>query len=332
MQQHQQQYSSSESEIPTISDPSLLSYSGQSPSSIIESPIPPTTPYPSLEKYKVDRAKQHYQLQTQLQRLQQRIFEQQQQPNQQLNKSVVETAQTQYTSPAETTQYHSSRYNTQHQTFSPNYVRDDLHQPFFSDLRTLQLQNYLEQQKQLEILRRQRGQLLLQQQELRRQQELLKLEQLQRMSELTTPLSEITLPPSILSSTNSPLLLSSPIVRRITPAESELFLKAIQTHQKKYSISATSPTPITLRPTNGDKTKQEQIRFLDSGSKRQESLLSLLQGQESDRSKSQVKFLYHTERPATLTPISNREALLRQLKLALAKSDDFDGERNITTR
>ncbi|XP_033221128.1 uncharacterized protein LOC117175530 [Belonocnema kinseyi] len=332
VQQHQQQYSSSEPEIPTISDPTLLSYSGQSQSFIVESPTPPTTPYPSLAKYKVDRAKQNYQLQTQLQRLQQKIFQQQEQLNQKLDKSHLETAQTQYTSPAKPTQYQSSRYNTQHQTVSPNYVRDDLNQPFFSDQQTLQLQNYLEQQKQLEILQRQREQLLFQQQELRRQQELLKLEQLQRMSELTTPLSEITLPPSVLSSTNSPLLLSSPTARRITPAESELFIKAIQTHQKKFSISSTSPTQITLRPTNGDKGRQDRVRFLDAGSKSQDALVSLLQGQESDRSKMQVKLLYQTERPATSTPISDRDVLLRKLKPALAKSNDFDGERNVTTR
>ena len=332
MQQHQQQYSPSESEIPTASNPSLLSYSGQSSSSIIESPTPPTTPYPSLAKYKVDRAKQQHQLQTQLQRLQQRIFQQQQQLNQQLNKSYQETGQISYTPSTKSTQYHSPRYNTQYQTLSPNYVRDDLNQPFFSDQQTLQLQNYFEQQRQLEILQRQREQLLLQQQELKRQQELLKLEQLQRMSAATSTLSSITPPPSTVSSTSSPLLVSSPTARKITPAESELFLKAIATHQKKYSTSATSSRPMTLRPTSGEKTRQERVRFLDSGSKSQDALLSLLQGQESDSSKSQVKFIYQTEPSATSTPISDREALLRQLKLALAKSNDFDGERNVTTR
>lgn len=305
-----------------------------SSSSLAESPTPPTTPYASLAKYKVDRAKQQYQLQQQLHRLQQRIYQQQQHLSQQLSKSYLDTAQSQYTPIVKSNQYqqHVPRYNNQYQPVSPNYVRDDLNQPFFSDQQTLQLHNYFEQQRQLEILQRQREQLLLQQQELRRQQELLKLEQLQRIaatSTTTTTLPPVTNPP--ITSTTSPLLLSSPTARRITPAESELFLKAIATHQKKFTSPTASPT--TQKPTTIGRTRQERVRLIDSEAKNQDALLSLLQGQ-SDKGKSQVKVVYQTDQQQSTatSSISDRDALLRQLKQVLSKSNDLDDERNVTTR
>ncbi|XP_043477471.1 ras guanine nucleotide exchange factor R isoform X2 [Leptopilina heterotoma] len=320
VQQHQQQYTDTETDSPSVNP--------YSTSSLSDLPTPPTTSYASLSKYKVDRAKQQYQLQQQLHRLQQRIYQQQQHLNQQLSKSYLDTAQSQYTPIIKSNQYQQPRFNSQYQSLSPNYVRDDLNQPFFSDQQTLQLQNYFEQQRQLEILQRQREQLLLQQQDLRRQQELLKLEQLQRLAAATstTTTTTTTLPPTTnppITSTNSPLLLSSPTARRITPAESELFLKAIATHQKKF----TSSSPSTTQKPSSGKTRQERVRLIDSENLNQDALLSLLQGQ-SEKGKSQVKFIYQDQQQ----PNSDRDALLRQLKQVLSKSNELEDERNVTTR
>lgn len=317
------------------------------------------TPYSSLAKYKVDRAKQQQiqLLQQQQQQVQQLLQQQQQKIAQQLSTTDFANGNAQIP-PFQRQQYQQQQYN-QYQNGFQN-LHQDLSQPLFSDQQTLQLQEYLEKQRELESLQKQRQQLLYEQQELRRQQELLRLQQLQRLTSTTSPPPPPLLPtsiatstPVVVSTTSSPVLLSSPSARQITPSEAELFLKAIANHQKKYTTTTTSttttttttqppplPTPVT------SKTHQETSSI-------PENLLGLIQDQESQlvqqgKPKPQIKVIYQTDRPSTTRQSSSngrsrnshqsgaalsleRELLLKQLKLALAQSGD-DDVRNVTTR
>lgn len=334
VQQHQQQYRR-----PTTSQDSKNSRIATfSPYEQIQS----NTPYASLAKYKVDRTKQQQlqQLLQQQQQVQQLLQRQQQKIAQQFSASNLVNGG----SSVQTPQFQQQQYNQNGQHNQNNFqnLHQDLSQPLFSDQQTLQLQDYLEKQRELEQLQKQRQQLLYEQQELRRQQELLRLEQLKRLTSTTTPPSTGTLAPIIVSSTSAPLLLSSPKARRITPSEAELFLKAIANHQKKYTTTAipvtsttTTPSPSKRLQTNS-KTRQEIP----------DNLLRLIQDQENrltqDKSKPQIKVIYQTDKPSTTqnfngknrnSQSSERELLLKQLKLALAQSgDDDDVVRNVTTR
>ncbi|XP_024878539.1 transcription factor SPT20 homolog [Temnothorax curvispinosus] len=314
-----------------------------------------STPYSSLAKYKVDRAKQQLQqLQQQQQQVQQLLQQQQQKIAQQLGTSNfvnggsgggsggVQTPHYQ-----QRQQYQQQQYNQYNQNGFQN-LQQDLSQPLFSDQQTVQLQEYLEKQRELELLQKQRQQLLYEQQELRRQLELLRLQQLQRLTS-TTPLPPTaTSIPITVSTTSSPLLLSSPSARRITPSEAELFLKAIASHQKKYTTTAASTTTTTTTTQPPPPSR----RLITSNAHQEtdipENLLSLLQGQESQllqqgKPKPQIKVIYQTDKPSTTrqtssgrsrsSPQSERELLLKQLKLALSQSgDDDDVVRNVTTR
>lgn len=308
-----------------------------------------STPYSSLAKYKVDRAKQQlHQLQQQQQQVQQLLQQQQQKIAQQLGTSNfvngggggsdVQTPQFQRQ------QYNQQQYNQFNQNGFQN-LQQDLSQPLFSDQQTIQLQEYLEKQRELELVQQQRQQLLYEQQELRRQQELLRLQQLQRLTSTTPPPSTATSTPIAVSTTSSPLLLSSPTSRRITPPEAELFLKAIANHQKKYTTPASTTTTATTTTT----TTPPPRRLITSNIQENipENLLSLIQDQESQllqqgKLKPQIKVIYQTEKPSTTRQNSGRskssqqterELLLKQLKFALAQSgDDDDGVRNVTTR
>ncbi|OXU25312.1 hypothetical protein TSAR_013032 [Trichomalopsis sarcophagae] len=191
-----------------------------------------------------------------------------------------------------------------------------------------QLQDYYEKQRQLEILQRQREQLLLEQQELRRQQELLRLQQQQLRSTILPPVTTTT---SIPTTTASSILLSSPTARRITPSENDIFLRAIATHQKKFTTTQKPPTT---------KARQERVQDQNDQPAIPKDLLSLIQAQQNQagKSKPQIKFIYQTEKPPTSSGkasaggSSDRDLLLKQLKLALSQSGLDDKERNVTTR
>ncbi|XP_050459628.1 uncharacterized protein LOC126855766 [Cataglyphis hispanica] len=305
-----------------------------------------STPYASLAKYKVDRTKQQQlqQLLQQQQQVQQLLQRQQQKIAQQFSTSNLVNGGSIQTPQFQQQQYNNGQYN---QNGFQN-LHQDLSQPLFSDQQTLQLQEYLEKQRELELLQKQRQQLLYEQQELRRQQEQLRLEQLKKLTSTTAPLSTATSAPIVVSTTSAPLLLSSPKARRITPSEAELFLKAIANHQKKYTT--TIPTTSTTTTTT---TSSPAKRLINSKTRQEipENLLSFIQDQENrlaqqDKLKPQIKVIYQTDKPNS-TPqtssgksrnsqqsaVSERELLLKQLKLALAQSgDDDDIVRNVTTR
>ncbi|XP_018347618.1 PREDICTED: uncharacterized protein LOC108751738 isoform X2 [Trachymyrmex septentrionalis] len=313
-----------------------------------------STPFSSLAKYKVDRAKQQLQqLQQQQQQVQQLLQQQQQKIAQQLGTSnFVNGGESGVQSPQfQRPQYlQQQQYNQYNQNGFQN-LQQDLSQPLFSDQQTIQLQEYIEKQRELELLQKQRQQLLYEQQELRRQQELLRLQQLQRLTSTTPPPPITTSTPITISTTSVPLLLSSPTARRITPSEAELFLKAIANHQKKYTTTAASTTATTTTTTTTQPPPPAR-RLITSNTHREtdipENLLSLVQEQESQllqqgKSKPQIKIIYQTEKPSTTrqnsggrsrsSQLSERELLLKQLKLALAQSgDDDDVARNVTTR
>lgn len=344
MQQHQQRYRQRPTQ--DFKNPRVTSFSSfeQAQSS---------TPYSSLAKYKVDRAKQQLQqLQQQQQQVQQLLQQQQQKIAQQLGTSNfvnsggssggVQAPQLQ-----QRQQYQQQQYNQYNQNGFQN-LQQDLSQPLFSDRQTIQLQEYLEKQRELELLQKQRQQLLYEQQELRRQQELLRLQQLQKLTSTTPPPSTVTSSPITVSTTSAPLLLSSPTARRITPSEAELFLKAIATHQKKYTTTAASTTTTTTTTTT--QSPPPSRRLITSSTQATdipENLLNLIQNQESQllqqgKPKPQIKVIYQTDKPSTRqssnsrnrsSQQSERELLLKQLKLALAQSgDDDDAVRNVTTR
>ncbi|XP_029169808.1 uncharacterized protein LOC114939590 isoform X2 [Nylanderia fulva] len=307
--------------------------------------IQSSTPYSSLAKYKVDRAKQQQlqQLLQQQQQVQQLLQRQQQKIAQQFSASNLVNGGGSVQTPQFQQQY-NGQYNQN--GFQNQNHHQDLSQPLFSDQQTVQLQEYIEKQRELEQLQKQREQLLYQQQELRRQQELLRLEQLQRLTSTAAP--TITSAPIIVSTTSAPLLLSSPKARRITPSEAELFLKAIANHQKKYTTTAITSTTITTT------TPSPSERIITTKNRQEipEHLLSLIQDQENrllsqqDKLKPQIKVIYQTEKPSTTrqnsssknrnsqqSTVSDRELLLKQLKLAIAQSgDDDDLVRNVTTR
>ncbi|KOX72833.1 hypothetical protein WN51_00773 [Melipona quadrifasciata] len=207
--------------------------------------------------------------------------------------------------------------------------------------------------------KKQRQQLLLEQQELRRQQELLRLQQLQKLTSTTPSLPPVTSPSTIaVSTTASPVLVSLP-TRKITPSETDLFLKAIATHQKKYSTTTpiSSTTTTTARTTTTSKPTSKPTILTPVSSKAYqekatvtsaipENLLSLIQEQQNQfaqqgKPKPQIKVIYQTEKPGTsrsTTPKtrsaslgSERDVLLKQLKIALAQSVD-DDIRNVSTR
>ncbi|XP_014206682.1 mediator of RNA polymerase II transcription subunit 15 [Copidosoma floridanum] len=270
-------------------------------------------PFSSLARYKVDRKKPgQQQLQEQLQGLQQRVQQHQSQG------PIV---------PPLNYQQHFANHFGDFQPQQPGFLDEPRPQP------NPQLAEFYEKQRQLEILQRQREQLLLEQQELRRQQELLRLQQLQLRSTLlpsslgtpfpvsggpatTTPTTTTTTTTQT-TTTSSGVLLSSPTARKITASENDIFLRAIATHQKKY---ASTQKPVA---------KQS----LDEHHHQQQDILALIQNQQQQQQqgkKPQIKLVYQTDKPTKQT--SDRELLLRQLKLALAQSGTDDRERNVTTR
>ncbi|XP_046737146.1 uncharacterized protein LOC124405920 [Diprion similis] len=322
-----------------------------------------TSPFPSLAKYKVDRAKQQQEL---LQQRQQQQL-QQQNSNQQRIQNFFETAQTQYQPQAvkQQQQYQQilqsqpqfSQYNQNLPVNNAKYL--NLNQPLFNGGQNIQLQSYFEKQRQLEFLQKQRERLLAEQQELRRQQELLRLQQLQQLQTTTS-----TTTPVPFRSTFSPLLLSSPSARKITSAESDLFLKAIASHQKKFSSTTSSPpvatTTTTLRTTTVEASPilisrgTARGKVVDDKQEIPKDILSLIEAQESQgtsnvsqnrKSKPQIQIIYQTEKPPagairqkssakskSSQSSAQREALLKQLKLALLQSPEDEAAKNISTR
>ncbi|RLU22455.1 hypothetical protein DMN91_004733 [Ooceraea biroi] len=343
VQQHQQRYhhSNQDSKNPRVT--SFPSYEQVTPKYQVQS----NTPFASLAKYKVDRAKQQQlqQLIEQQQQVQQ-LIQQQQKIAQQLGTSDlgVQAPQFQQRQYQQQQQYSNNQYN---QNGFQN-LHQDLSQPLFSDQQTVQLQEYLEKQRELELLQKQRQQLLHEQQEVRRQQEVLRLQQLTSTALPTVPSTAASSTPIVISTTSTPLLLSSPTARRITPSEAELFLKAIANHQKKYTTTARSTTTTTPSPPPPPPSKRPVIhRTHQETSDIPENLLSLIQDQENrllqqGKAKPQIKVIYQTEKPTTSRQGTNskprssqqieRELLLKQLKLALAQSSDDDNVRNVTTR
>nr|XP_034181740.1 uncharacterized protein LOC117605047 isoform X1 [Osmia lignaria]XP_034181741.1 uncharacterized protein LOC117605047 isoform X1 [Osmia lignaria]XP_034181742.1 uncharacterized protein LOC117605047 isoform X1 [Osmia lignaria]XP_034181743.1 uncharacterized protein LOC117605047 isoform X1 [Osmia lignaria] len=290
--------------------------------------------YPSLAKYKVDRSKQQQiqRLLEQQKQLQQLIQQQQQKVAQQLgNSNYLRNGQAQYQ-----TEIPKQQFNSQYQVGNNRFqnLQQDLSQPLFSDQQTVQLQEYVEKQRELELLKKQREQLLLEQQELRRQQELLRLQQLQKLTSTTSIPVPVTSASTVsINTTLSPLLVSLSTARKITPSETELFLKAIATHQQKYSTAPIPPTTTTSRPITVATVVPKATVAPDIS----ESILN--QFARQGKSKPQIKIVYQTEKPATGRSASgksrsssmDRDALLKQLKLALAESVD-DDLRNVTTR
>ncbi|CAK9814161.1 Transforming growth factor-beta-induced protein ig-h3 [Anthophora plagiata] len=310
--------------------------------------------YASLAKYKVDRTKQQQlqQLLQQQQQVQQLIQEQQQKITQQLSNPVYLNTHAQLQAQPVKQQQFQKQFNSQYQNTNRQFqnLQQDLSQPLFSDQQTLQLQEYLEKQRELELVQKQRQQLLLDQQELRRQQELLRVQQLQKLTSTTSSPIPVTSASTIaLSTTASPILVSLPTARKITPSETDLFLKAIATHQKKYSttpIPATTTTRTTTLKTftsASPKTYQQKVTATPSIP---ENILNLIQEQENHflqqgKPKPQIKVIYQTEKPVTSRNVSGksrpnafgseRDILLKQLKLALSQSVD-DNIRNVSTR
>lgn len=344
VQQHQQRYRQRPTQ--DFKNPRVTSFTSfeQAQSS---------TPYSSLAKYKVDRAKQQLQqLQQQQQQVQQLLQQQQQKITQQLGTSNFVNGGD-GSGGIQAPQFQRPQYQQQYNQYNQNgfqNLQQDLSQPLFSDQQTLQLQEYLEKQRDLELLQKQRQQLLYEQQELRRQQELLRLQQLQRLTS-TTPLPP-TATPITVSTTPASLLLSSPTARHITPSETDFFLKAIASHQKKYTTTAASTTTTTIDTTTTTQPPPPARRLITSNTHQEtdipENLLSLIQNQEGqllqqDKPKPQIKVIYQTDKSSTTrqnsggrnksSQQSERELLLKQLKLALAQSgNDDDVARNVTTR
>ncbi|KAG5344377.1 BGH3 protein, partial [Acromyrmex heyeri] len=235
-----------------------------------------STPFSSLAKYKVDRAKQQLQqLQQQQQQVQQLLQQQQQKIAQQLGTSnFVNGGEGGIQSPQFQRQQYlqQQQYNQYNQNGFQN-LQQDLSQPLFSDQQTVQLQEYLEKQRELELLQKQRQQLL------------------------TTTTAPTT------------------------------------------TTTTTQPPPPARRLITSNTHRETDIP---------ENLLSLVQEQERQllhqgKSKPQIKIIYQTEKPSTTrqnsggrsrsSELSERELLLKQLKLALAQSgDDDDVARNVTTR
>ncbi|CAK9799759.1 Transforming growth factor-beta-induced protein ig-h3 [Anthophora quadrimaculata] len=350
VQQHQQRYRRPNSQ----QDSSNSRGSSVSNYDHIVSKPETSASYASLAKYKVDRAKQQQlqQLLQQQQQVQQLIQEQQQKITQQLSNPVYLNTHAQLQAQPTKQQQFQKQFNSQYQNTNSQFqnLQQDLSQPLFSDQQTLQLQEYLEKQRELELVQKQRQQLLLEQQELRRQQELLRFQQLQKLTSTTSSPIPVTSASTIaFSTTASPILVSLPTARKITPSETDLFLKAIATHQKKYSTTPI-PTTTTTRTTTlktftsaSPKTYQQKVTATPSIP---ENLLNLIQEQENHflqqgKPKPQIKVIYQTEKPVTSRNVSGksrpnafgseRDILLKQLKLALSQSVD-DNIRNVSTR
>ncbi|XP_076670651.1 uncharacterized protein LOC143369978 isoform X2 [Andrena cerasifolii] len=350
VQQHQQRYRRPQQDSPNSRGSPIANYEQASSKQQTDGS------YPALAKYKVDRAKQQQiqQLLQQQQQVQQLIQQQQQKIAQQLgNSNYLGNVQTQFPAQSPKQQF-QQQYAGQYQNPGSQFqnLQQDLSQPLFSDRQTLQLQEYLEKQRELELVQKQRQQLLLEQQELRRQQENLRLQQLQKLTSTTPAPVPLTSASTVSVSTASPpVLVSLPTARKITPSETELFLKAIATHQKKYStttpipstIAATTTSKPSIATTASSKSYHEKVTVTSSIP---ENLLSLIQDQENQfirqgKPKPQIKVIYQTEKPPTekgsstknrsASLGSERDVLLKQLKLALAQSVD-DDVRNVSTR
>ncbi|CAB0042777.1 unnamed protein product [Trichogramma brassicae] len=322
-----------------------------------------STPYSALARYKVDRKKQTQQIQQQLQSLQNRIQQQQQQLNTQLNQHFPDYTNTfnqqqqhqhqlqqQQQQPSELKNafFRQSTYQTLPPIPLPN-LPGDFSTPFFNEQQNQQLQEYYEKQRQLEILQRQREQLLLEQQELRRQQELLRLQQLQlRTTLLPTTTTSTTSSPLPSSVTSSSILLPSPTsARKITASENDIFLRAIATHQKKFTTTTTTTT--SPNAAKSSKTGVRQERVQDDQANIPKDLLALIQQQQNaavaaGKPKPQIKFIYQTEKPqissnkgkssGSSSGAVEKDSLLKQLKLALSQSTGIEDtqQRNVTTR
>ncbi|XP_043671465.1 mucin-5AC isoform X1 [Vespula pensylvanica] len=316
-----------------------------------------STPYASLAKYKIDRTKQQQiqQLLQQQQQVQQLIQQQQQKIAQQLNSNGFNGPQGQYYQQANKQQQFQQQYNNQYQNLPNNIqnLQQDLSQPLFSEQHTIQLQTYLEKQRELEELQKQRQQLILEQQELKRRQELLKLQQLRQLTSTTSspsppPPSSSSQPSTtaipFVSTTNAPIVLTSQAARKITTSETELFLKAIASHQKKYST--TTSIPATVRPLVTIK-QQHHENIQEETSTIPENLSSLIeehrrQAIQQGKPRPEIKIIYQTEAPARQTTVKSklaessdaleRELLLKQLKSALSETAENDDIRNVTTR
>lgn len=335
MQQHQRRYNQATEDnlSQLVAFPGLSRQSSSKPESTEQSG------FSSLAKYRVDRTKQ-----------------QEQQQQQQTVKTdgginFLQTAATQRYQPQLRQQLVNPGgqrffdYQNDRQQVSPS-------QSIFEEEQKIRLNEYYEKQRQLEALKKQREQLILEQREIKRQQELLKLQQIRQQTSTTRFTTAAPTSPTVYVTTSSPLLLSSPTARRITPAESELFLKAIATHQKKFTTTTTTVKPFstTVKGVSPSKIRQERVQQHGNSDEIPKDLLSLIQAQQpqllaAGGKKPQIKIIYQTEKPtqtsltsssrssnnSPTTSNSENELLLKQLKLALAQSAD-DNERNVTTR
>lgn len=259
--------------------------------------------------------------------------------------SFFQTSQTQYQFPNRQNFITTSSVNP-FNTFQTDLPIDSFQNPkqdlnFYNDpTSSLQLQTFYEKQRELAILRKQREQLIAEQQELRRQQEQLQIQRLRALTSTTpksTTAKATTTPQPI--TTQSSILLPSPTARRITPAESEIFLKAIATHQKKF-ITTTVKSIAAKTSTTTEKPPQDQSQ--DDNQDIPKDLLSLIQAQNpqllgNGKTKPQIKIIYQTEKPSTpqksfgsKSKNLEKDQLLRQLKIAL--TENAGDEKNITTR
>ncbi|KAK0175548.1 hypothetical protein PV327_009291 [Microctonus hyperodae] len=317
VQQHQPRFNFDDSPILGFS-------SGQS--NIGAKPNGFTNTFSSLAKYRVDRTKQ---------------------TPQRSEPSFFQTSQTQYQFPNRQNFITASSVNP-FNTFQTDLPIGSFQSPkqdlnFYNDpTSSLQLQTFYEKQRELALLRKQREQLIAEQQELKRQQEQLQIQRLRALTSTTakpTPQSttvKATTPQPI--TTQSSILLPSPTARRITPAESEIFLKAIATHQKKFTT--TTVKSIVAKTSTTENPSQDQGQ--DDNQDIPKDLLSLIQAQNpqllgNGKIKPQVKIIYQTEKPPTpqksfssKSKSLEKDQLLRQLKIAL--TENAGDEKNITTR
>ncbi|XP_034945398.1 uncharacterized protein [Chelonus insularis] len=307
IQQHQQQLNF------VSSDPKSITFSDQF--QIASKSDPLTTTFPSLAKYRVDRSKPTLQ-------------------HDQNSHQFFQTAQTQYQIP--------NRYNFASPAINSfNSFPNNLPLVGFQNPQEeLNYQTYLEKQHELELLRKQREQLILEQQELKKQQELLRLQQFRATSTTPRP-TTVSTTTTTKTSTSASVLVPSPSSRKITPAESEIFLKAIATHQKKFttSSSTSTSTPTTTSTTNQRITKESAQEKFQSIPK---DILALIQQQhphllKNNKSDQQIKIIYQTEKPTSHSTSSKarsleNDLLLKQLKLALLDSSKNENKKNVTTR
>lgn len=234
-----------------------------------------TTSYPSLLKYRVNRNKQ------------------------QLEKPFIHPAFAQHEIPQSQSTFINSFGGLQDASFFHN-----------DQFRTL-----YETQRELELLRNQREQLLLEHEKLRRQQELLLLQNLRQLP----------------SSTQAPFL-TSPATPRITPGDSELFLNAIAAHQSKYAVSTTTKPTTTTTAATTTTNKAQVSQKTESSKEIPKDILSLLQAQNFrvlGNNSTEIRTIYQTEK--TRSTSAEKDKLSKQLKLALAENSD-KSSKNIITR